>query len=342
MTVTLLIGAIVRQTMVLIAELATTGGVRAPLAQVADKVFMDLVRELERQGVSRKVSADMFGMGLRSYLRRIQRLGESSTERGRSLWEAVLDYLHQDGVVTRGQVLFRFNRDDEVQVRGVLHDLSESGLVFCSGSGADSVYRAATEEELGALRRVRRGEGLDELVWAIVYRNGPISEGDLLALGGISADELRAALKRLCDNERIEVLGPPEGPHYRATSFVMERGASTGFEASVFDHFQAVVKTVSSRLRGESVPLPLPEGLSADDVLGGSTYTFDLWPGHRDANAVLATLAEFRERMAQLRERVESHNAERGVPSSFVKLVSYAGQCLILEEQTEHVQETES
>src|SRR3954463_3944622 len=63
MNVTLLIGAIVRQTMVLIAELATAGGVRAPLAHVADKVFMDLVRELERQGVSRKVSADMFGMG---------------------------------------------------------------------------------------------------------------------------------------------------------------------------------------------------------------------------------------------------------------------------------------
>ena len=46
MNVPLLIGAIVRQTMVLIAELATTGGVRAPLAHVADKVFMDLVREL--------------------------------------------------------------------------------------------------------------------------------------------------------------------------------------------------------------------------------------------------------------------------------------------------------
>jgi hypothetical protein len=60
-----------------------------------------LVRELERQGVSREVSADMFGMGLRSYLRRIQRLGESSTERGRSLWEVVLDFLQERGVVTR-------------------------------------------------------------------------------------------------------------------------------------------------------------------------------------------------------------------------------------------------
>src|SRR5262245_25227172 len=132
MNVPLLIGAIVRQTTILIAELATTGGVRAPLAQVADQVFADLVRELERQGVSRKVSADMFGMTLRSYQRRIQRLGESYTERGRSLWEAVLGYLQNSGAVTRGQVLARFHRDDEAQLRGVLHDLTESGLVFSS------------------------------------------------------------------------------------------------------------------------------------------------------------------------------------------------------------------
>src|SRR6478752_7689701 len=111
MTIELLIHAIVRQTTILIAQLATSQGVRAPLAQVANQVFMDLVRELERQGLSRKVSADMFGMGLRSYLRRIQRLGESSTESGRSLWEAVLDYLQERGVVSRAQVFARFHRD---------------------------------------------------------------------------------------------------------------------------------------------------------------------------------------------------------------------------------------
>jgi len=33
--------------------------------KIADQVFRDLTTELERQGVSRKVSADMFGMGLR-------------------------------------------------------------------------------------------------------------------------------------------------------------------------------------------------------------------------------------------------------------------------------------
>ena len=63
MTIQLLIDAIVRQTTVLIAQLATSGGA---LAHVANQVFLDLANELEAHGVSRKVSADMFGMALRA------------------------------------------------------------------------------------------------------------------------------------------------------------------------------------------------------------------------------------------------------------------------------------
>ncbi len=327
MNVPLLIGAIVRQTTVLIAQLATTGGVRAPLAQVADQVFADLVRELERQGVSRKVSADMFGMTLRSYQRRIQRLGESSTERGRSLWEAVLDYLQGSGAVTRGQVLERFHRDDETQLRGVLHDLTESGLVFCSGTAADSVYRAASEEELGTLRRVRHGEALDELVWAIVYREGPLSRDALLPFGGVDRDELEAALERLCKAARV--VRSDDGETYSANSFVVALGSAVGFEAAVFDQFQALVKTIICRLRGDAPPLELPPGLPERDAMGGSTYTFDLWQGHPFAAEVLSTLSHYRARMAALREKVEDHNAKVGLPPTFVRLTTYGGQCLL-------------
>lgn len=328
MNVPLLIGAIVRQTTVLIAELATTGGVRAPLAQVADQVFADLVRELERQGVSRKVGADMFGMTLRSYQRRIQRLGESSTERGRSLWEAVLEYLQGSGAVTRAQVLQRFHRDDEAQLRGVLHDLTESGLVFSSGSAADMVYRAATEEELGTLRRVRRGESLDELVWAIVYREGPISREDLLPLGGMASDELDAALERLCKAGRV-TRSDKNGGRYSAPSFVVPLGSPVGFEAAVFDQFQAMVKTIIRRLRGAASPLPLPPGLAERDAAGGSTYTFDVWPGHPLLDEVLGSLADYRRRMGELRQRVEAYNAQAGLPPSFVQVTSYGGQSLL-------------
>lgn len=62
----LLIDLVIHQTTILIAQLSTAAGLRAPLAHIADQVFLELSREIERQGVSRKVVADMFGLALRS------------------------------------------------------------------------------------------------------------------------------------------------------------------------------------------------------------------------------------------------------------------------------------
>jgi hypothetical protein len=127
MNVNLLIDAIVRQTTVLIAQLATAAGARAPLAHTANLVFTDLVRELKEQGVGNKVIADMFGLALRTYHARLRRLSESKTYQGRSLWEAVLEYVQSKGTVLRADVLRRFQYDDEASVRGVLKDLVDSG-----------------------------------------------------------------------------------------------------------------------------------------------------------------------------------------------------------------------
>lgn len=79
----------------------------------------------------------MFGLALRTNLRKIQRLEEGATDRGHSLWEAVLRHLQTSSpsVVLRAGVLMRFHRDEPELVRGVLHDLCESGLVFRIGSG---------------------------------------------------------------------------------------------------------------------------------------------------------------------------------------------------------------
>ena len=43
---------------------------------------MSKVTELERQGVGKKVAADMFGLALRSYQLKLQRLQESASEGG--------------------------------------------------------------------------------------------------------------------------------------------------------------------------------------------------------------------------------------------------------------------
>src|SRR5882672_8283953 len=111
MNAALLIHAIVRQTTVLIAALATASGQRAQLASVANLVFADLVRELREQGLGNKVIADMFGLALRTFHRKLARLSTSHSIEGESLWEAVLGYIQQHGPLLRSALLERFARD---------------------------------------------------------------------------------------------------------------------------------------------------------------------------------------------------------------------------------------
>lgn len=93
MNLKLLIDGIVRQTTVLIAQLSTASGARSPLSHVTDEVFVSLAREIEAQGVRKQVVADMFGMAMRSYQKKMARLTESASQRERSLWEAVFDFV---------------------------------------------------------------------------------------------------------------------------------------------------------------------------------------------------------------------------------------------------------
>jgi hypothetical protein len=318
MNVKILIDSIVRQTTVLIAQLATSGGVRAPLAHVANQVFLDLSRELDAQGVSRKVSADMFGMALRSYLRRIQGLSESSTDRGRTLWEAVLDFVSQGEVRSRGQVLARFSRDEQDLVRGVLHDLTENGLVFATGVGQEQAYRATTKAEHVQMSRLADASGLDELLWAFIYREGPVSREALAELAAGNAVALDVVLDRLVALHKITAEGEGELRMFRAEKLEVLLDAEVGWEAAVFDHYRALVQTICQRLAHGSA--------QASARMGGSTFTLDVWPSHPLADEAYGVLARFRTEHTELYERIERYNAEHGRPAEYDQVVIYGGQ----------------
>jgi hypothetical protein len=323
--VQLLIDSIVRQTTVLIAQLATAGGARAPLAHVANQVFLDLVRELDEQGVSRKVGADMFGLALRSYQRKIQRVAESNTDRGRSLWEAVFTHLDEKKIATRNEILHRFHRDDDQLVRGVLHDLTESGLIFASGSGDGAVYRLATKEDLSHVRASEATDAataIDGMLWAVIYREGPITKGALIDRLPASDSALDAALVRLEQVSRIE---RDDGGAYRCKALEVPYGSSTGWEVAVFDHFQSVVRTICCKLRLDQTP-------RLKDVVGGSTYTFVVWEGHPMDEEAQRGLSRYREQADDLRARIDAYNAEHGIPERHHKVIAYSGQCVIEEE----------
>jgi len=325
MNVDLLINAIVRQTTILIAQLATSGGQRAPLATVANQVFLDLVSELERQRVSRKVSADMFGLGLRTYRRKIQRLNASVTDRDSSLWEAMLDYLRSRESASRSEILERFSSDDEAQVKAVLHDLCESQLVLAARVGATTTYRAAQGEELIALQETRGDEGLDELVLALMFREPPLPLDEIAGRARLATDRVAPIVERLVVEGRLARSERADGvPLYQATRLVLPLGSTAaGWEAAVFDHFKALVATIMSRLPDKAIAPKIA------DSVGGSTYTISMWPGHPMADEVYGTLKRFRSELSDMRDRAAKINQEQGVPEAHTRVVIYAGQCLI-------------
>ncbi len=330
MNVNWLIDSIVRQTMLLIAQLATAAGARAPLAHIANQVFLDLVTELKAQGLGHKVIADMFGLALRTYHSKIQRLSESATDRGRSLWEAVLSYIRDRGVVTRADVLKRFCRDDEVSVRGVLNDLVETSVLFKTGRGDHTSYRIATSEEVKQGAVIDPVEHAAALLWVIIHQQGTASKQSLTGALVMPESELDAALDRLVQSGRVCRIEQGGAPKYQCDQCVISYGDSVGWEAAVFDHYQAVLTAIANKVRrGASRALP-------EDAVGGSTYHFDLYSGHPLEERVWGLLRTVREQVSALRREVKEHNATRDDASqNHYRIVFYAGQNVLLDELEE-------
>jgi hypothetical protein len=163
-----LIDAIVQQTTLLIAQLSTAAGIRAPLARLADQVFLELSRELEAQGVTRKVAADMFGLALRSYQKKIQRLSESATARERTLWEAVIEHLRKQGGASRKALLAAFKRENPEDLAAVLKDLLNSGLISAAGRGSAAFYQVSSPEAQASIAQQSELDVITHLVWLAV------------------------------------------------------------------------------------------------------------------------------------------------------------------------------
>lgn len=147
-----------RQTAVLLAQLANAGGARSPLAHVTTQVFFELAQELERMGVTRKVSADMFGLGVRTYRRKLQRAAATAAVTGPTLRNKVLEFVRSGQLVPRTDVFAHFAHAEEDQLRAILRDLRDSGLMFTLGKGASTAYRATTGEDVAVLARKHLGD----------------------------------------------------------------------------------------------------------------------------------------------------------------------------------------
>lgn len=324
-----LIDAIVRQTTVLIARLSTAEGARSPLGHIANEIFSGLVAELENQGVSKKVIADMFGMALRSYRQKVQRLGESATSRGVTLWSAVQSYLADRESATRREVFDRFKYDDEVSVRGILNDLVESGFVIRSGRGDETSYRVATEEELqdfGANLDGKPGESLAALVWLQIYREGPTTIEQISQMVPVASESIEAAIAALTADGRVSTQVVDGQETFTAGEVLIPIGEAAGWEAAVVDHHRTVSNAIAAKITSGS------RVSAKSDEVGGTTLTFDLWPGHPKEEEVRKLLAATRSNILPLWDEVSDYNEKNQGQGSY-QVHFYCGQYVLTEDE---------
>lgn len=303
---------IVRQTTVLLAQISTAAGIRAPLAHVADQVFFELARELENQGVRRNVVADMFGLALRSYQLKMQRLSEVAGVQ-RSLWQDIYRIL-EEGSTTRRELHERFPQVEPRTMRALLHDLVDSGLAYKSGRGEDAVYGLTSEAERKRLQDAGSITSLANLVWLTLATGGAQPRQALAQQFGATDDRLAAALERLFDDGRVV----ERDGHCVAESFEIPVGAEEGWEAAICDHFRAVAAAIASKLS--------TRGSHASDRVGGATLTFTVYDGHPRQQEVYRLLADVRARVGTLWKEVAEANREHPPPPEADRVTFYFGQ----------------
>jgi hypothetical protein len=317
----LLIDAVVRQTTLLIAQLATSAGIRAPLAHLADQVFLELAKEIEQQGVSKKVAADMFGIALRSYQRKVGRLRESVSVSEKTLWQAVLDHVRTQGTSPRAQLLATFRRDDPDDVAAVLSDLVANGLVYCTGRGKLAVYGPTTHSDQEALLSARGEETLLHLVWLALAEPPGLSRDELGQRFSDHSTLLDSVLARLIADGRAQEVSAAAGVRYRASTVHIPVGSEIGWETAVLDHFRAVCTALTSKLQKGGAA-------SADSqLIGGTTLSFELCTGHPFEQEIKGLLTRVRTEVLTLFHRVAAHNTAHPIDEdALARVVFYIGQ----------------
>lgn len=322
MNLKLLIDGLVRQTTVMIAQLSTTAGVRSPLSQVADQVFLQLSKELETQGVSRPVAADMFGMALRTYQKKIARVTESASALGFTLWEAVYDFIRQESP-TRQRLMERFRNDGEREVASVLHDLVSHGLVYATGQGPHTSYGPTSERMQTQVMDSIDLDALVHIVWLRIFQGLQRIE-QLVDVTGVDAERITEAVHEL---QRQGQVSERDGA-LQARNLRIPVGATTGAEAAMLDHFRAVCNLLVAR-SGVFIDRRNQDEAAATrpgPQDGGSTFGFSVYPGHPFEAAVSRLLDETRVKTQALWDEVAAYNEQNPPPPGVRRVTFYCGQ----------------
>ena len=114
--------------------------------------------------------------------------------------------------------------------------------------------------------------------------------------------------------------------HFTAEHILIPVGETAGWEAAVVDHHRAVLNAIAAKLSTRT------RTSTAADEVGGTTLTFDLWPGHPREQEVRACCARRAPSCCRSGKRWRRTTASTPARETY-QVHYYCGQYVVEEEE---------
>ncbi|MEZ4473172.1 MAG: hypothetical protein R3F60_20785 [bacterium] len=302
----------------LFATLAAQNPLRMHFADIAGKTMLDIVENLREEGVSQEAIAAALGLtitGYRAKIRRLRELYGAGAERAedepRTLLERVYAFVDDaGGPVPEEDILAHFRGVKLDSLKGVIQFLVRSGALERAHDRKGREYRTVP-------RTLPGGPGLQDAE-VMLYRDGPLTLAELAQRLDTSVEEVAGFVVELEAADRL-LRGTRDGEvTWRALAYHIPLDAGEGYEAAIWDHLAAVIRSICKKLRLGR------HGASLRDKTGGATFTFHLPEDHPLYAEVSGYLAESRLRFEDWLARAEALELPQGRPVKQVTV--YVGQ----------------
>src|SRR5262249_53882171 len=144
-------------------------------------------------------------------------------------------------------------------------------------------------------------ERAQSFVWMCVHRLAPAAARDVAEALSMDAALVERALSGLLADGRIR-RSSADPERYECDACVIPLGSSVGWEVALFDHSKAMVMAVCAKLASGQ------RSAAAKDLIGGSTFSFRVWPEHPHYPEATRFLADFRAQGPALRQKIAAYN----------------------------------
>lgn len=287
----------------LLATLASRDPLRMYFAGIGTQTLLDITDRLLRDKIPRAAIAPAWDITVEGFRAKLKRALEDYQEapagerlRPRTWIERVYAFVAEEDEagreVSRAHLELTFHQRLGLSLdtlTSVLKLLCDAGLLSVSGRGTRRIYRLVPGSQ-------PKGAGLFDVLM-LLHREGPLSVEELSRRLRLTSGAAAELLEQIAERQTLEEVTDADGTvRYSTHACHIEFGDPEGFSAGLYDHFHSVCRALGKKIRlGRFEASP-------DDLVGGSTYTFEVPPGSPVHGEILAFLKRCNEQLAQWRE----------------------------------------